>query len=61
MPLPLQYLTEIVPASHFVTIIRGIMLKGAGVAILWKQAVALVLITAVLLGAAANRFKLKLG
>jgi ABC-2 type transport system permease protein len=61
MPRVLQYFTEIVPARHFVTIIRGVMLKGAGVDLLWQQAVALFLITAVLLGVAVKRFKLKLG
>jgi ABC-2 type transport system permease protein len=61
MPPVLQYFTEIIPARHFVAIIRGIMLKGAGAAILWKEAVTLMLITAVLLGVAVKRFKLKLG
>jgi len=61
MPLPLQYLTKIVPATHFIVIIRGVMLKGAGIAVLWKQGLALLAITAVLLAAATRRFSLKLG
>lgn len=60
MPLVLQYLSTIIPARHFIVIIRGIMLKGAGVDILWKEAVALIVITLVLLGIAIRKFKLKL-
>ncbi|MFH2054597.1 MAG: ABC transporter permease [bacterium] len=61
MPLLLQYLTLIVPARYFLLIIRGIMLKGAGLDTLWIQAVALVILTLVMLGLAVKNFKLKLG
>jgi ABC-2 type transport system permease protein len=60
MPTVLQYLSAIVPARHFTVIIRGIMLKGAGVGVLWEEAVALVVITLVLIGIAIRKFKLKL-
>ena len=61
MPWPLQYLSTIVPARHFIVIIRGIMLKGVGVETLWQEVAALVVLTAVLLGVAAGRFRLRLG
>jgi ABC-2 type transport system permease protein len=61
MPLPLQYLSMIIPARHFIIILRGVMLKGVGAPVLWRQTTALVILTAVLLGIAARRFKLKLG
>jgi ABC-2 type transport system permease protein len=61
MPVVLQYLSEIIPARHFTVIIRGIMLKGAGVGVLWQETAALIVITLALLGIATKRFKLKLG
>ncbi|MEJ2719532.1 MAG: ABC transporter permease [bacterium] len=61
MPLPLQYLTKIIPATHFIVMIRGVMLKGVGITVLWKEAAALIAITLVLLFIATRRFKLKLG
>jgi ABC-2 type transport system permease protein len=60
MPLPLQYLSAIVPARHFIEIIRGVMLKGVGVTVLWQETAALLALTAVLLGIAVRKFKLKL-
>ena len=61
MPLALQYFTHIIPARYFLLIIRGIMLKGAGLDVLWPQAAALVSLTIVLLGIAAKKFKIKIG
>jgi ABC-2 type transport system permease protein len=61
MPQLLQYVTYIVPAKYFLLIIRGIMLKGSGIAVLWPQAVALVVITIVLLGIASKKFKMRIG
>jgi ABC-2 type transport system permease protein len=60
MPLPLQYLSAIIPARHFIVIIRGVMLKGVGAAALWPEVLALVALTVVLLGIAARAFKLRL-
>ena len=60
MPEVLQYFSMIVPARHFIVIIRGVMLKGIGVGLLWQQTLFLLALTAVLLGAAAKRLKLRL-
>lgn len=60
MPQLLQYLTYIVPARYFLLIIRGIMLKGAGLDTLWHQAAALVVLTIIMLALAVRNFKLKL-
>jgi ABC-2 type transport system permease protein len=32
---------NLVPAHHWLTILRGILLKGSGLAILWPQVLAL--------------------
>jgi ABC-2 type transport system permease protein len=42
LPRPLQILSYIVPARWFLTIVRGIMLKGAGLATLWQETLVLV-------------------
>jgi len=60
MPLALQYLSKVIPATHFIVIIRGVMLKGVGIGVLWGHAAALIAITVVLLGVATVRFKLRL-
>lgn len=57
MPWPLQALAHIVPAKYFVTIIRGIMLKGAGLQILVVQGLFLVLLMVILMTVAAKKFK----
>lgn len=60
MPVVLQYLSTIVPARHFIVIIRGVMLKGVGVEVLWQETLILMALTAFLLGVASRRLKLKL-
>ena len=61
MPIILQYITHIVPARYFLLIIRGIMLKGSGLSVLWVEAVFLVILTVILLAVAARKFHLKIG
>jgi ABC-2 type transport system permease protein len=61
MPRILQMITLIVPARYFISIIRGVMLKGSGLATLWPQAVGLAVISLLLLSLAAKRFKVRIG
>ncbi|HUS80037.1 MAG TPA: ABC transporter permease [Armatimonadota bacterium] len=56
MPLALQVIGQVIPATHFLVVIRGIYLKGAGLQAYYPQAVALVLISAVLVTISALRF-----
>jgi ABC-2 type transport system permease protein len=60
MPTVLQWVTFIVPARWFVTIARGIMLKGVGITYLWRETLVLVAMTLVLLVASARSFKVRL-
>ncbi|HTL35784.1 MAG TPA: ABC transporter permease, partial [Kofleriaceae bacterium] len=60
MPTVLQWVTLIVPARWFVTIARGIMLKGVGITYLWRETLVLVAMTVVLLAASARSFKVRL-
>jgi ABC-2 type transport system permease protein len=37
MPKPIQAITHIVPARYFVTILKDVFLKGAGIGVLWTE------------------------
>lgn len=60
MPVVFQYLTLLNPIRHFLDIVRGVFLRGAGLEMLWPQFLALGLIAAVLLTAASRRFRKRL-
>jgi ABC-2 type transport system permease protein len=57
MPLPLRLMSYIVPARYYITVTRGILLKGAGFEDLTVQAVALVILTAALITVTTRKFK----
>ena len=57
MPAFLQGVTYIVPARYFLVMLRGILLKGVGVAALWEQFAALAIFGAVILGLASLRLR----
>ena len=56
MPEPVQWLTVINPIRYFLTIVRGIFLKGVGLNILWPYMLPLLLMGFTLLWAAVRRF-----
>jgi len=60
MPLLLQLITYLVPARYFLSIIRGIYLKGIGIEILWGEVLFLVAFAVVVFGFASTRFKKRL-
>lgn len=60
MPWPLQMVSRIVPATYFNIIVKSIMLKGVGIAVLWKETVVLLVMLVVLLGASIKNFKIRL-
>jgi len=60
MPEPAQWLSQALPLTHFLRIVRGIVLKGAGfqdvaVELVWLAAIVVVLVTVT-----ALRFRKKL-
>jgi len=57
MPAIIQLITYVVPARYFVTIVKGIYLKGVGLEVLWPQAIPLVLFSVVLVNLTRMRFK----
>ncbi|HEY9851673.1 MAG TPA: ABC transporter permease [Leptolyngbyaceae cyanobacterium] len=60
MPVAFQYLSLLNPLRHFVTISRGILLKGVGMDVLWPNVLALAFIVTVLLTVSINRFRSQL-
>jgi ABC-2 type transport system permease protein len=59
MPIFFRILSYFVPASYFINITRGIILRGAGIQHLWMDAVALFIMGTLLLVIAARRFQNK--
>ena len=57
MPVPAQYLTLIIPARYFMTIARAIFLKSVGLDVLWPDALALLVLGAVIFGLAVARHR----
>ena len=60
MPRVAQWLAEVLPLTHFLRLIRGVMLRGASIAELWPDALALVAFSAVMMTAAIHRFQKRL-
>ena len=57
MPLIFYGLSYLVPATYMVDIARGVILRSAGLAELWSNAVLLALMGLVILLLAAHRFQ----
>jgi ABC-2 type transport system permease protein len=60
MPEILQWLSYIVPAKYFIIIVKSIMLKGTGMAFVWKETLVLLLMLLFFIGASVRRFKIRL-
>jgi ABC-2 type transport system permease protein len=55
MPKAAQWFAEILPLTHFLRLVRAIMLRGAGIAEMWTSLAALGVMIAVMLGVAVSR------
>lgn len=60
MPRVVQWLAEVLPLTHFMRLIRGIMLRGANLVDLWPEVAALLVFTVVMMAAAILRFRKRL-
>ncbi|MBW1720990.1 MAG: ABC transporter permease [Deltaproteobacteria bacterium] len=60
MPFPIQCLTYIVPARYFISLLRGIYLKGIGLEILWFNALLLAIYALFMVVLSIKRMKMKL-
>jgi ABC-2 type transport system permease protein len=61
MPRSIQYITYLLPLRYFFVIIRGIFLKGAGLPVLWDEALALLIFGIAILAVSAARFRKRTG
>jgi len=60
MPKAAQWIAEALPMTHFVRLIRGVMLRGAGLLDLWPSVLALAVFTVAMMGLAMLRFRKRL-
>lgn len=60
MPLPLQYISNIIPAKWFIVILKGIMLKGVGLQFLWKETLILLGMTVFFIVLSVKKYKIRL-
>jgi ABC-2 type transport system permease protein len=60
MPRPAQWLAELLPMTHFMRLIRGILLRAATLTDLWPELAALVAFSAIVLGIAVARTRKRL-
>ncbi|PLX02873.1 MAG: multidrug ABC transporter permease [Marinilabiliales bacterium] len=60
MPLPLQWVSHIMPSKWFIIILKNIMLKGVGMAYFWKETLILFLMTTFFIVMSVKKFKLRL-
>ena len=60
MPLPIRALSEILPARHMVSILRGILLKDNGLTELWLDVLPLALYAFAMIALSTRRFQRRL-
>ena len=61
LPPVLQWLSYVVPARWFLAIVRGIMIKGAGLETLWQETLILIGMTLFLLAKGSRGLAIRLG
>ncbi len=60
MPKALQIFSNIIPATWYIIILKGIMLKGVGIAILWKETLILFAMTLFFIVVSIKKYKIRL-
>ncbi len=60
MPEPIQVLTHLIPSRYFVTILKNVYLKGAGLEIIWAEAVFLFFFGVIMVFIANKKLKKRL-
>jgi ABC-2 type transport system permease protein len=57
MPAVLQTITYVVPARYFLVVLRGVVLKGVGLDVVWRELMALAVFGVVVLLVASLRLR----
>jgi ABC-2 type transport system permease protein len=60
MPRTVQYLAQVLPLTHFIEILRGVILRGASLGALWQPVLKLCIFLVLALALAASRFRKRL-
>ncbi len=60
MPLPLQLLSRVIPARDLVHALRGILLQGNGLAVLWPDLLAVAIFAVAIVALSTARFQRRL-
>jgi ABC-2 type transport system permease protein len=60
MPWPLRIISNIVPAKWFYTIVKSVMIKGVGLAMIWKEVLVLTGMMFFFLVLSIKKFKIRL-
>ncbi len=60
MPVPLQIISNIVPAKWYYIIVKSIMIKGLGISMIWKETLILAGMTVILIAISLRKFKIRL-
>ena len=60
MPLPMQWLANIVPSRWYFIIVKRVMLKGMGFTAVWKETLILAAMSLLLFAISIRRFKIRL-
>lgn len=60
MPIAIQYISYLVPARYFVTVLKSVYLKGVGLEVLWPEALLLVAFGLIMFLLANRKFQKKL-
>jgi drug efflux transport system permease protein len=61
LPLFLQWVGALMPLTYFLTLVRGVIVKGVGLEFIWPQILALAVLGAVVFTFAVFRFQKKIG
>jgi ABC-2 type transport system permease protein len=56
MPAPAQWIGFALPLTYYLTVLRGILLKGVGFAELWRDTLSLTVFALILLTISVRRF-----
>lgn len=60
MPVPLQVVSNIIPAKWYIIMVKSVMIKGMGFAGIWKESLVIIGMTLFFLFISIKRFKVRL-